>query len=113
MKILDVLADNLNPQKARILLQLALTKTPKPDEIQRMFEAVALVVPVAVPDRDGVVFRGRAGVAEFFAYVATMQIQTGVGDVYVAGGLDSMTHFRIPTITDGMDMESVISRYCT
>jgi acetyl-CoA acetyltransferase family protein len=41
-------------------------------------------------------------------HVATMQIQTGQGDVYVAGGLDSMTHFRIPTIKDGMDMESVI-----
>jgi L-asparaginase len=31
-------ADNLNPQKARILLQLALTKTTLPDEIQRMFD---------------------------------------------------------------------------
>jgi len=33
-----VAADNLSPQKARILLQLALTKTAKPDEIQRMFD---------------------------------------------------------------------------
>jgi L-asparaginase len=33
-----VAADNLNPQKARILLQLALTKTTNPDEIQRMFD---------------------------------------------------------------------------
>jgi L-asparaginase len=33
-----VAADNLNPQKARILLQLALTKTSKPDEIQQMFD---------------------------------------------------------------------------
>jgi len=33
-----VAADNLNPQKARILLQLALTKTNKPDEIQKMFD---------------------------------------------------------------------------
>jgi L-asparaginase len=33
-----VAADNLNPQKARILLQLGLTKTKKPDEIQRMFD---------------------------------------------------------------------------
>jgi len=41
-------------------------------------------------------------------HIATMQIQTGLGDVFVAGGLDSMTHFRIPTIKDGMDMESVI-----
>ncbi len=41
-------------------------------------------------------------------HVATMQIQTGLGDVYLAGGLDSMTHFRIPTIKDGMDMDAVI-----
>jgi L-asparaginase len=33
-----VAADNLNPQKARILLQLALTKTSNPDEIQRIFD---------------------------------------------------------------------------
>ena len=33
-----VAADNLSPQKARILLQLALTKTAKPDEIQKMFD---------------------------------------------------------------------------
>lgn len=31
-------ADNLNPQKARILLMLALTKTADPKEIRRMFE---------------------------------------------------------------------------
>jgi acetyl-CoA acetyltransferase family protein len=41
-------------------------------------------------------------------HLAAMHVQTGLGDVYVAGGLDSMTHFRIPTIKDGMDMESVI-----
>lgn len=29
--------DNLNPQKARIILQLALTKTTNLEEIQRMF----------------------------------------------------------------------------
>ena len=31
-------ADNLNPQKARILLMLALTKTTDPQEIRRMFD---------------------------------------------------------------------------
>jgi L-asparaginase len=31
-------ADNLNPQKARILLTLALTRTTNADEIQRMFD---------------------------------------------------------------------------
>ena len=32
-----VFGDNLNPQKARLLLQLALTKTTDPKEIQRIF----------------------------------------------------------------------------
>jgi L-asparaginase len=32
-----LVADNLNPQKARLLLALALTKTNDPDEITRMF----------------------------------------------------------------------------
>lgn len=32
-----VVADNLNPQKARILLMLALTKTTDAKEIQRIF----------------------------------------------------------------------------
>ena len=41
-------------------------------------------------------------------HIAAMQIACGLGDIYVAGGLDSMTHFRIPTIKDGMDMEQVI-----
>jgi L-asparaginase len=30
-------ADNLTPQKARILLSLALTRTKDPEEIRRMF----------------------------------------------------------------------------
>ena len=33
-----VVADNLNPQKARILLMVALTKTKDPKEIQRIFQ---------------------------------------------------------------------------
>ncbi len=41
-------------------------------------------------------------------HVATMQVQCGLADVVIAGGLDSMTHFRIPTIKDGMNMEDVI-----
>jgi acetyl-CoA acyltransferase len=41
-------------------------------------------------------------------HIATMQIQCGLGDVFIAGGLDSMTHFRIPTIKDGMNMDEVI-----
>jgi L-asparaginase len=32
-----LIADNLNPQKARILLSLALTRTRDPDEIMRIF----------------------------------------------------------------------------
>ena len=34
-----VAADNLNPQKARILLMLALTRTREIGEIGRMFDA--------------------------------------------------------------------------
>src|SRR5262245_19229870 len=37
-------------------------------------------------------------------HIAVMQIQCGLGDVFIAGGLDSMTHFRIPTIKDRMAM---------
>lgn len=33
-----VAADNLNPQKARVLAMLALTRTDDPEEIQRMFD---------------------------------------------------------------------------
>ena len=33
-----VAADNLSPQKAAVLLSLALTRTADPDEIQRLFE---------------------------------------------------------------------------
>ncbi len=41
-------------------------------------------------------------------HIATMNVQCGLGDVYIAGGLDSMTHFRIPVIKDGMHMDDVI-----
>jgi len=43
-------------------------------------------------------------------HLATMNVQCGQGDVYIAGGLDSMTHFRIPVIKDGMDMDEVIKQ---
>ena len=33
-----VAADNLNPQKARVLAMLALTRTADPDEVQRIFD---------------------------------------------------------------------------
>src|SRR5262250_3698369 len=31
-------------------------------------------------------------------HLAAMNVQCGLGRVYIAGGLDSMTHFRIPMI---------------
>ena len=43
-------------------------------------------------------------------HVATMQIQTGQADVVIAGGLDSMTHFRIPIIKDGRPTGVVTAR---
>lgn len=33
-----VAADNLSPQKARVLFSLALTRTSDPDELQRFFD---------------------------------------------------------------------------
>ena len=36
-QMITITGDNLSPQKARILLMLALTRTTDPDEIQRMF----------------------------------------------------------------------------
>jgi len=41
-------------------------------------------------------------------HIAAMNVQCGQGDVYIAGGLDSMTHFRIPVIKDDTDMSEVI-----
>jgi acetyl-CoA acyltransferase len=41
-------------------------------------------------------------------HIAAMNVCCGLGDVYIAGGLDSMTHFRIPVIKDGMDMDTII-----
>lgn len=41
-------------------------------------------------------------------HIAAMNVQCGQGDVYIAGGLDSMTHFRIPLVRDGMDMSEVL-----
>src|ERR1700687_742875 len=43
-------------------------------------------------------------------HIATMNVQCGQGDVYIAGGLDSMTHFRIPVIKDGMSMDDIIKQ---
>ena len=43
-------------------------------------------------------------------HIATMNVQCGQGEVYIAGGLDSMTHFRIPVIKDGMSMDDVIKQ---
>jgi acetyl-CoA acyltransferase len=41
-------------------------------------------------------------------HLAATQIACGLGEIWIAGGLDSMTHFRIPTIKDGMQIEDVI-----
>jgi acetyl-CoA acyltransferase len=43
-------------------------------------------------------------------HIATLNVRCGQGDIYVAGGLDSMTHFRIPVIKDGMDMNDIIKQ---
>lgn len=60
--------DNLNPQKARILLMLALTRTTDPQEIRRMFEqdqlqATRSINPAGAssPDRSGARDASRRG----------------------------------------------------
>ncbi len=41
-------------------------------------------------------------------HIGAMNVHCGLGDAYICGGLDSMTHFRIPVVKDGMDMAEVI-----
>ena len=66
-------------------------------------------VPGGFPDHVvGLSVERACTTAMMSVHIATMQIQCGLGDVFLAGGLDSMTHFRIPTIRDGMDMAAVI-----
>src|SRR2546427_320713 len=60
------------------------------------------------PPTIGVSIERACTTAMMSIHFAAMCIETGQGDAYIAGGLDSMTHFRIPVVRDGMDMSEVI-----
>lgn len=42
-------------------------------------------------------------------HVAAMSIVSNMGDIYVAGGLDSMTHLAIPVMRADMDLSEIIA----
>lgn len=41
-------------------------------------------------------------------HVAAMSIQCGMGDIYIAGGLDSMTHLSLPVVTPDTDFDELL-----
>ena len=43
-------------------------------------------------------------------HVAAMGVMCGMSDVYIAGGLDSMTHLGIPVMRADMDIKEIISK---
>jgi acetyl-CoA C-acetyltransferase/3-oxo-5,6-didehydrosuberyl-CoA/3-oxoadipyl-CoA thiolase len=41
-------------------------------------------------------------------HVAALSVMSGVGDVYIAGGIDSMTHISLPLVTPDTDFEALL-----
>ena len=41
-------------------------------------------------------------------HVAAMSIQCGIGDIYIAGGIDSMTHLSLPVVTPDTDFDALL-----
>lgn len=41
-------------------------------------------------------------------HVAAMGVQSGMGDIYIAGGLDSMTHLSLPVVTPDTDFDALL-----
>jgi len=41
-------------------------------------------------------------------HVAAMSIQCGMGDIYIAGGIDSMTHLSLPVVTPDTDFDELL-----
>jgi acetyl-CoA acetyltransferase family protein len=70
--------------------------------------ATAIPFLAGFPPTIGVSIERACTTAMMSIHIAAMCIETGQGDAYIAGGLDSMTHFRIPVVRDGMDMSEVI-----
>ncbi len=42
-------------------------------------------------------------------HVATLSIQCGLGDIYIAGGIDSMTHLSLPVVTPDTDFDALLT----
>ncbi len=42
--------------------------------------------------------------------VAATCIQSGMGDIYIAGGLDSMTHLSLPVVTPDTDFDALLKK---
>jgi acetyl-CoA acyltransferase len=71
--------------------------------------ATAIPFLAGFPPTMGLSLERACTTAMMAIHVATLAVRGGEGDVYIAGGLDSMTHFRIPVVRDGMDMSEVIA----
>lgn len=41
-------------------------------------------------------------------HVAALSIQSGLGDIYIAGGIDSMTHLSLPVVTPDTDFDALL-----
>lgn len=41
-------------------------------------------------------------------HVAALSIQSGLGDIYIAGGIDSMTHLALPVVTPDTDFDALL-----
>jgi acetyl-CoA acetyltransferase family protein len=41
-------------------------------------------------------------------HVAALSIQCGMGDIYIAGGIDSMTHISLPVVTPDTDFDELL-----
>ena len=41
-------------------------------------------------------------------HVAALSVMAGMGDVYIAGGLDSMTHIALPVVTPDTDFDALL-----
>jgi acetyl-CoA acetyltransferase family protein len=70
--------------------------------------ATAIPFLAGFPPTVGLSVERACTTAMMSVHLAALCIESGQGDTYIAGGLDSMTHFRIPVVRDGMDMSEVI-----
>lgn len=41
-------------------------------------------------------------------HVAALSVMAGMGDIYIAGGIDSMTHIALPVVTPDTDFEALL-----